>query len=293
MASRILDGRALAAEVQVELSARSAALAALTGAAPGLAIVRVGDGGSTTTYARSVTRAAQRAGIDAREHVLPGDAGASELAALIGRLNDDPHTAGIVVAQPLPPDLATHDLLDLIDPARDVDGATSINAGRLARGQPAMVPATALAVMEILRRTEIEVAGRRAVVVGRSPVIGRPVASLLIAADATVTVCHRRTPDLAAECHRAEILVVAAGSPGLIGPDAVAEAAVVIDCGINAVAGGIVGDVDFLAVVGRTSAITPVPGGVGPVTAVMLASQTLDAAERLAADSRHEGRAGG
>ena len=168
----------------------------------------------------------------------------------------------------------------LTDPAKDVDGATPLNAGRLARGDPAFVPATALAVMAILRTYEIPIAGKRAVVVGRSPVVGRPVANLLLEADATVVITHRRTRNLARETRRAEILVVAAGQPALIRSDMVNRSAVVIDCGINTTSAGIVGDADTAALRPVVRAITPVPGGVGPVTTMMLLEQTVVAAER-------------
>ncbi|HLY35643.1 MAG TPA: bifunctional 5,10-methylenetetrahydrofolate dehydrogenase/5,10-methenyltetrahydrofolate cyclohydrolase [Candidatus Limnocylindria bacterium] len=282
MSALILDGRALADRLQEPLRARAAALAARTGDAPRLAIIGAGTTGAAAVYAASVARAARRVGIEPLAVGVPPGTDAWEVAARIAALNADPSVAGIVIAQPLPAPLDDSGLVDLVDPAKDVDGATAVNAGRLARGEPAPAPATARAVMEILRANQIEVAGRRAVVVGRSPVIGRPVAALLIAADATVTVCHRRTPDLAEETRRAEILVVAAGAPGLIRAEMVQPGCVVIDCGITARDGGVVGDVDFAAVSQVAAAITPVPGGVGPVTAVMLASQTLDAAERLA-----------
>jgi methylenetetrahydrofolate dehydrogenase (NADP+)/methenyltetrahydrofolate cyclohydrolase len=168
----------------------------------------------------------------------------------------------------------------LIDPIKDVDGATPLNAGRIARGERTFVPATALAVMAILRTYEVPIAGRRAVVIGRSAVVGRPAANLLLAADATVVICHRRTRNLARETRRAEILVVAAGVPGLLRSDMVNRSAVVIDCGINTTPNGIVGDVDFAAVRPVVAAITPVPGGVGPVTTMMLLEQTVEAAER-------------
>jgi methylenetetrahydrofolate dehydrogenase (NADP+)/methenyltetrahydrofolate cyclohydrolase len=168
----------------------------------------------------------------------------------------------------------------LIDPAKDVDGATPLNAGRIARGERTFVPATALAVMAILRSYGIPIAGKRAVVVGRSAVVGRPAAALLLAADATVQICHRRTRNLARETRRAEILVVAAGTPHLIRPEMVNRSAVVIDCGINTTPDGIVGDVDYAAVRPVVGAITPVPGGVGPVTTMMLLDQTVQAAER-------------
>jgi len=282
MSANILDGRTLANRLQERLAARAAALASRTGGAPRLAIIGAGTSSASAVYAASVARAARRVGIEPLNIDLAPGIQAQEVASRIASLNADPSVAGIVIAQPLPSPLDASGLVGLVDPAKDVDGATPVNAGRLARGEPALAPATALAVMEILRSNEIEVAGRRAVVVGRSPVIGRPVAALLVAADATVTVCHRRTADLAEETRRAEILVVAAGVPGLIGADMVRPGCVVIDCGITGRDGGVIGDVDFDAVSQVASAITPVPGGVGPVTAMMLVTQTLDAAERLA-----------
>ena len=233
MTALILDGRAVATRLATELAARAAALATRTGSPPRLAIVTFETPGAPAVYAASVSRAARRAGIEPLTVALTPDATAAAVAAHIGRLNADRTVAGIVVAAPLPPHLAGSGLVDRIDPAKDVDGASAVNAGHLARGEPALAPATALAVMEILRHYAIEVAGRRAVVVGRSPVIGRPVASLLVAADATVTICHRRTPDLADETRRAELLIVAAGSPGLISAGMVQPGTVVIDCGIT------------------------------------------------------------
>ena len=282
MTAQILDGRAVASRLEAELAARAAVLAAGLGRYPQLAILTFEAAGAPAVYAASVSRAARRAAIEPRTLAMTPTATAADVASTIGELNADRNVAGIVVAAPLPPHLAASGVVDRIDPAKDVDGATAVNAGRLARGEPALAPATALAVMELLRHYGIEVAGHRAVVVGRSPVIGRPVASLLVAADATVTICHRRTPDLALETRRAEILVVAAGSPGLIGVEMVPSGSVVIDCGISSRPGGVVGDVDFASVVEVASAISPVPGGVGPVTAMMVARQTLDAAERLA-----------
>lgn len=279
MTARILDGRALASHLWRELSERSAALAARAGGPPRLAIIRFDDDGPSAVYAGSVARSARGVGIDVIEVTPPTGVALSDLAARIGALNRDPSVAGIVVALPVPAHLVPGAVVALIDPAKDVDGATPVNSGRLARGEPALVPATALAVMALLRAHEIPIAGRRAVVIGRSAVVGRPVASLLLAADATVVICHRRTRNLAREARRAEILVVAAGEPHLVRAEMVNRSAVVIDCGINATPDGLVGDVDFEAVRPVVSAITPVPGGVGPVTAMMLLQQTIEVAE--------------
>jgi len=281
MKSRILDGRAVASRLWRDLSARVGALDA--GMAPRLAIVHFDGAPATTVYAASLARAARSIGVEPVEVVPPSGAALSDLAARIGALNRDPAVAGIVVAQPIPEHLDPDTVLELIDPAKDVDGATSLNVGRLARGEPAYAPATALAVMAILRAHEVPIAGRRAVVIGRSNVVGRPVASLLLASDATVVICHSRTRNLARETRRAEILVVAAGQPALIRPEMVNRSAVVIDCGINAGPNGLVGDVDFDAVRPVVRAITPVPGGVGPVTTMMLLEQTVRAAEASAA----------
>ncbi|MEO8246501.1 MAG: bifunctional 5,10-methylenetetrahydrofolate dehydrogenase/5,10-methenyltetrahydrofolate cyclohydrolase [Chloroflexota bacterium] len=283
MTARLLDGRAVASRLWRELSDRVAVLSTASGTAPRLAILRFAAEGPAAVYADSLARTARGIGIDPVIVTPPEGVAMSDLAARIGALNRDPGVAGIVVAQPIPEHLPLHEVAALIDPAKDVDGATPDNAGRVARGDPsAFVPATAAAVMSILAAYEIPVAGRRAVVVGRSAVVGRPVASLLSAADATVVVCHRQTRNLARETRRAEILVVAAGQAGLVRSEMVNRSAVIIDCGINVTADGLVGDVDFDAVRPVVRAITPVPGGVGPVTTMVLLEQTVTAAERLA-----------
>jgi methylenetetrahydrofolate dehydrogenase (NADP+)/methenyltetrahydrofolate cyclohydrolase len=282
MTARLLDGRAVASRLWRDLSDQIADLHERTGATPRLAIIRLDARGPSAVYAASVWRAARSVGVDALEIALPEGVALSDLAARIGALNRDPSVAGIVVAQPVPAHLDPAAVVALIDPTKDVDGATPLNAGRIARGERTFVPATALAVMAILRSYQIPIAGRRAVVIGRSAVVGRPAAALLLAADATVVVCHRRTRNLARETRRAEILVVAAGTPGLLRAEMVNRSAVVIDCGINVTPDGIVGDVDFAAVRPVVTAITPVPGGVGPVTIMMLLQQTVDAAERAA-----------
>ncbi len=285
MSARILDGRAVASRVWRDLSERVAALG--EEAPPRLAIVRFAGNGPADVYATSLARAARSIGVEPVEVRPPEGVGQNDVAARIAALNRDPLVSGIVIAQPIPEQLETDAVLALIDPAKDVDGATPLNVGRLARGEAAFAPATALAVMAILRTSGIPIAGRRAVVVGRSAVVGRPVASLLLGADATVMVCHTRTRNLARETRRAEILVVAAGSPGLIRPEMVNRSAVVVDCGINTTRDGIVGDVDYATVRPVVSAITPVPGGVGPVTTMVLLQQTVESAERAAEERRH------
>jgi methylenetetrahydrofolate dehydrogenase (NADP+)/methenyltetrahydrofolate cyclohydrolase len=284
VSAKLLDGRTVASHLWRELSERVATLQARGGIQPRLAVIRFEERGPSAVYAASVARAAHSVGIEPVEIVPPQGVQLSDLAARIGALNLDPSVSGIVLAQPMPAHLDAAAIVSLIDPGKDVDGATPLNAGRLARGDRTFVPATALAVMAILRTYEIPIAGRRAVVVGRSPVVGRPVAGLLLEADATVVITHRRTRNLARETRRAEILVVAAGQPGLIRPEMVNRSAVVIDCGINTTPAGIVGDADTAALRPVVRAITPVPGGVGPVTTMMLLDQTVQAAERGADD---------
>jgi methylenetetrahydrofolate dehydrogenase (NADP+)/methenyltetrahydrofolate cyclohydrolase len=282
MSGRLLDGRDLASHLRRELEHR---VTALRGAedepAPVLAILRDGSSEPAAIYAASLERAARSVGIEPRLVVTATSDETAALEAQVDALNADPHVAGIVVAQPFADVGMGRQLAERIDPAKDVDGATPTNAGRLARGEPAFVPATALAVVAMLEAHRIDVVGARAVIVGRSAVVGRPVASLLLARDATVVICHRATRNLARETRRAEVLVAAAGSPGLIRPEMVNRSAIIIDCGINAADGRIVGDVDFEAVAPVVRAITPVPGGIGPVTPMMVLRQTVESAERL------------
>jgi methylenetetrahydrofolate dehydrogenase (NADP+)/methenyltetrahydrofolate cyclohydrolase len=273
MTVRLLDGREVASHLRRDLATR---VERLGDTPPRLAIVRDGSSEAATMYAASLERAARRIGLRSESIVAGG--GHTEL---IARLNADPSVAGIVVAWPFADADADRALVEHIDPAKDVDGATPTNAGRLARGEPAFVPATALSVIAMIEAFGIEVAGQRVVVVGRSAVVGRPVANLLLARDATVVICHRATRDLAGETRRADVLVVAAGVPRLVGAEMVGSGAVVIDCGINAADGRVVGDVDFEAVAPIAGAITPVPGGIGPVTPMMVLRQTVESAERI------------
>ena len=281
MTARLLDGRALANQLRDELRHRVARLASQSGGAPRLAILGDGVSEAAALYAASLERAANHVGIAAEVRL----GGSEPIENAIERLNADPTVAGIVIAQPFANAAEGRRLVEHVDPAKDVDGATPTNAGWLARGEPAFVPATALAVIALLEAYGVPVAGRRTVIVGRSAVVGRPVASLLLARDATVVVCHRATRDLASETRGAELLVVAAGVPQLIGADMVSASATVVDCGINAVNGGIVGDVDTAAVSAVVEAISPVPGGVGPVTPMMVLRQTVEAAERASSSS--------
>jgi methylenetetrahydrofolate dehydrogenase (NADP+)/methenyltetrahydrofolate cyclohydrolase len=284
MSGRILEGRSIAARIREELTARVARLAA-RGAAPGLAIVRFADTGPEVHYAESLARAASAIGVVPRDVRLADDVHLTDAAAAIAALNADPAVAGIVVIYPVPAHLDPDVIGALVDPDKDVDGASPVNADRLARAEEAFIPATAVAVDEILRAHDVTVAGKRVVVVGRSKVVGQPTAALLANRGALVTVAHSETADVMAETVRAEILVVAVGVPALIGPDHVTPDVVVVDCGINVTPDGVVGDVDFARVQPIVAAITPVPGGVGPVTTVMLLGQAVTAAERQLAST--------
>jgi methylenetetrahydrofolate dehydrogenase (NADP+)/methenyltetrahydrofolate cyclohydrolase len=279
-----LSGRELAAEIRADVAGRAAALAA-AGRAPRLAVVTATADEASAWYVRSLGRAAAKAGIafDVTDLVPDSPAGTSApsvavIRTALARLSGDPRVHGILLQTPLPDGARLADLAGGIDPAKDVDGANPVSLGRLTTGLPAFAPATAAAVLALLDHHGVALRGRRAVVVGRSAVVGKPVALLLLARDATVTVCHSRTADLAAVTASAGILVVAAGRAGLIGPGFVAPGAVVVDVGTNATAdGGMAGDVDP-AVAEVAGALSPVPGGVGPVTTAMLLRHVVEAA---------------
>ncbi len=275
MTARILDGRVLAATLRDRLGARIATLPFR----PGLRVVRVGDDPASGVYVRNKDRAALAAGFDSATLQLPVETTEAALLATIRALNDDPAVDGILVQLPLPAHIRPAAVLDAVEPAKDVDGFHAVNAGRLATGQPGLVPCTPKGVMHLLAEAGVALSGARAVVLGRSTIVGRPLAALLLAADATVTIAHSRTRDLAAECRRADVLVAAVGRAEMVRGDWVADGAVVIDVGINRTAtGGLVGDVAFTEAAARASAITPVPGGVGPMTIACLLENTLQAA---------------
>lgn len=275
MTASIIDGKAVAAALRARLAERVKALPYT----PGLRVVRVGEDPASGVYVRNKDRAAREAGLDSATLQLPEETPEAELLALVRRLNEDPAVDGILVQLPLPRQIDAAKVLAAIDPAKDVDGFHAMNAGRLATGQPGLVPCTPKGVMHLLAAAGTAIAGARAVVLGRSNIVGKPMAALLLAADATVTVVHSRTRDLASECRRAEILVAAVGRPEMVKGDWIAEGATVIDVGINRLAnGGLVGDVDFAAARERAAAITPVPGGVGPMTIACLLENTVDAA---------------
>lgn len=275
----IIDGKAIAEQIQQELAAEAAALRE-SGVVPGLDVVLVGDDPASQTYVRNKLRTAERLGIRSRDHVLRADTPQAEVEALIRDLNADPSVHGVLVQCPVPKPLDERAILNTVDPRKDVDGLHPFNAGELMHRGTAMPPCTPAGVMELLRRTGVDPSGKEAVVIGRSDLVGKPVALLLLHANATVTLCHSRTRDLPAVARRADILVVAIGRPKMVGADYVKEGAVVIDVGINRVDGVLVGDVDFDAVAPKASAITPVPRGVGPMTVTMLMKNTLTAARR-------------
>ena len=277
MTARVIDGRAVAAAMRTVLAARVAALPFQ----PGLAVVLVGDDPASSVYVRTKDRAAAAAGIAASTIRLPADTTEAALLAEVARLNADPAVDGILVQLPLPRGIRAAVVIDLIDPAKDVDGFNPQNAGLLAVGRPAMVPCTPLGVMKLLEAAGVVPAGQRALVLGRSTIVGRPLAALLTAADATVTVAHSRTHDLAAECRRADIVVAAIGRAEMVRGDWIAPGATVIDVGINRLADGrLVGDVAFAECAAVAGAITPVPGGVGPMTIACLLENTVTAALR-------------
>ncbi|MBM6952379.1 bifunctional 5,10-methylenetetrahydrofolate dehydrogenase/5,10-methenyltetrahydrofolate cyclohydrolase [Enorma phocaeensis] len=282
--AELLRGGPVATEITEELQARVARLA-LDGVAPGLAMVRVGERPDDLSYERAAMKRAEKVGVEVRRFVLPDSCSQDDLRSVIQEVNDDSSLHGCLLFRPLPAALDETAACAALDPAKDVDGITPGSLYGVFAGQPVgFPPCTAQGVVELLVRSGVELAGARVTVVGRSLVIGRPVAMMLQAHDATVTMCHTRTRDLAAECRRADVLVVAAGHAATVGADAVSGRQTVVDVGINwdDEAGKLVGDVDFDAVVDRVARITPVPGGVGAVTTAVLMSHVVEAAERAA-----------
>ncbi len=278
MAARTIDGKAVAAAVRERVRQDVTAYIAETGRTPTLATVLVGDDPASEIYVRNKHRACEEVGMRSLHHGLAGATPEHELLELVAALRFDDEVDGILVQLPLPAQIDSDDVVAAIDPGKDVDGLTPVNAGLLAHGMPGLVPCTPAGVMELLDHEGVELEGAEAVVVGRSKLVGVPVARLLLAANATVTVCHSRTRDLAATCARADVLVAAVGVPELLGADAVKPGAVVIDVGMNRTEDGLRGDVDFEAAAAVAAAVTPVPGGVGPMTIAMLLVNTLQAA---------------
>jgi methylenetetrahydrofolate dehydrogenase (NADP+)/methenyltetrahydrofolate cyclohydrolase len=276
----VIDGKAVAAEVRERVAGEVQELAAASGGrTPGLATVLVGDDPASHVYVGNKRKQTEEVGMRSVHHGLEASASQEALLALIDELNADGAVDGILVQLPLPGQIDQDPVIASIDPAKDVDGLTAGSAGLLAQGRPGLVSCTPRGVMELLRHTGIEPEGAEAVIIGRSILVGRPLASLLLNANATVTVCHSRTRDLAGACRRADILVAAVGSPRLVKADWVKPGAAVIDVGMNRTDDGLVGDVDFDPVLEVAGAITPVPGGVGPMTIAMLLQNTVLAAK--------------
>ena len=283
--ARLLEGAPIAGEIRARVATDVAEFIATHGRPPGLAVVVCGRSAPSMVYLERILRACAAVGIESRFVDVPGDdatAQAAELTAALRRLNGDRTVSGIIVQLPLPPGIGLRTVVDVIDPLKDIDGIHPLNAGLLRLGYEGFVPATAHAALEMLERSGATIPGAEAVVVGRSPVVGMPVAFMLVKGGATVTVCHTKTRDLAAQTRRADIVVVAAGRPGLVTGAMLKPGAVVIDVGINVVDGRIVGDVDFESAREVAAAITPVPGGVGPLTNALLLAHLVRAAQRQA-----------
>jgi methylenetetrahydrofolate dehydrogenase (NADP+)/methenyltetrahydrofolate cyclohydrolase len=281
--TRIIDGNAIARDLRAGLIRRVAALAAM-GVRPGLAVLQVGNHPASKIYVRNKMKACDEVGLYSEHIELPADVDESTLLERIRALNRDSRIHGILVQLPLPGGLSVERVVDGLAPTKDVDGFHPSNLGLLAAGSPRFVPCTPLGIMKLIEHEEIGVQGRHAVVVGRSNIVGKPMALLLLQKGATVTICNSRTPDLGAMTVQADVLVVAAGRPKLVTAGMVKPGAVVIDVGINRLADGkLTGDVDFQSVLGTASRITPVPGGVGPMTIAMLLENTVMSAEQASA----------
>ncbi len=278
MSARIIDGKAVAAGVRSRVADGVASFEAENGRTPLLVTVIVGDDPASEVYVKGKHRACEEVGMRSLHHGLPAKTTENELLELVRTLGEDADVDGILVQLPVPDQIDPDRIIAAIDPAKDVDGLTPVNAGRLAQGMPGLVSCTPSGVMELLRHEGVDLEGAEAVVIGRSKLVGIPVARLLLGANATVTSCHSRTRELAAVCRRADVLIAAVGVPRLLGAEAIKPGAVVIDVGINRTDDGLVGDVDFEAASEIAAAITPVPGGVGPMTIAMLLVNTLAAA---------------
>ncbi len=289
--ARLLLGSPIASEIRASVKADVAAFQELNGYAPGLAVVIVGADAPSAVYLQQILRGCRSVGIEGRLVEVAGQASAVHLRRRLIELNNDPLVSGIIVQMPLPPDIPLSTVTGTIDPAKDIDGIHPLNAGHLLQGHPGFVPTTAQAAVELLKRSGIELRGRRVAIVGRSNVVGWPAAILLTREDATVTICHSRTVDLATQVASADVVVVAIGRPGLITGAMLKPGATVVDIGINVVERGaageaVVGDVDYELARWVAGAITPVPGGVGPVTNALLMSHVLEAARAQARAAR-------
>ena len=278
---QILDGKAVAAKVLGEVKAGVSALIEKTGVTPTLAVVLVGDFAPSKIYVRNKRNSAAEAGIASRDYLFPDGCSQEKLLAVLREINDNPSIHGILLQLPLPAGMDEDEAINAIAPEKDVDGLHPMNLGKLLAGKPSVVPCTPAGCLEILDHYGIELKGAEAVVVGRSRLVGKPLAQLLLGRHATVTMCHTRTRDLGEHCRRADVLCVGAGRAGIVTGDMIKDGVVVIDVGINRLeTGKLVGDVDFESASRKARAITPVPGGVGPMTVAMLLRNTLRAAQR-------------
>ena len=279
--AKLIDGKLISAQIRAEIKEETSAFIRSCGCAPGLAVVIVGENPASQVYVRNKARACEEVGFYSEVHALPAETSQKELNALVDRLNKDEKIHGILVQLPLPKHLDETEVLLRIDPNKDVDAFHPYNVGRIMIGDYKFLPCTPAGVMALLERSGIDPAGKKCVVVGRSNIVGKPMAMLLLHANGTVTVCHSKTKDLAAVCREADVLVVAIGRADFVGADMVKPGAVVIDVGMNRRADGkLTGDVNFSEVEPIASAITPVPGGVGPMTITMLLKNTLTAAKQ-------------
>jgi methylenetetrahydrofolate dehydrogenase (NADP+)/methenyltetrahydrofolate cyclohydrolase len=278
MAAQTIDGKSFAATLRQQVAEGVAQVKSATGLTPGLAVVLVGDDAASHVYVNAKKKACAEAGMASFETLFPSTVTQAELLAEITRLNAEPEVHGILVQLPLPKHIDTQAVIDAIDPAKDVDGFHVVNAGKLAVGQEGLVPCTPLGCLLLLKNHLGELSGKHAVVIGRSNIVGKPMAQLLLKESCTVTVCHSKTADLASEIRRADIVVAAIGRARFVAGDWVKPGAIVIDVGINRVEGKLVGDVDYATASQVASAITPVPGGVGPMTIACLLRNTLQAA---------------
>jgi len=293
MAAQLLDGKKIAAQIRAEIREEVAQFVGRHDVVPCLAAVLVGDDPASGVYVRNKQRDCRQVGIESRLEHLPADTSAPQLCSVVASMNGDPSVHGILVQLPLPAQIAPASVLDVLDPRKDVDAFHPENMGRIAEGRPRFLPCTPHGIQQLLHRCDIPVAGRHVVIVGRSQIVGKPLALMLLARDstcgpqvanATVTVCHSRTPQLAMMTRQADILVAAVGRAGLITAEMVRPGATVVDVGINRTDAGLVGDVDFEAVRQVAGYLTPVPGGVGPLTRAMLLYNTLTAARAQVAE---------
>ena len=283
MSAHLIDGKALAMSLREGIAKEVSSLQTHSGVQPGLAAVLVGDDPASAVYVRNKKIACEKAGLYPQEHRMSASTTQEDLLTLIQQLNADPKIHGILVQLPLPPHIESRAILQAVSPEKDVDGFHPVNVGRLVEGNPVFAPCTPKGVIHMIDSTGLDISGKRAVVIGRSNIVGKPVAMLLLHRHATVTICHSRTKDLPSVVKEADIVIAAIGKPLFVTSDMIKEGAVVIDVGINRLDNGkLVGDVDFDRVKDRAGWITPVPGGVGPMTIAMLLQNTLESAKRFA-----------